>query len=105
MPQSIPHAILVVNEHAEEVKLITISLRGFFPEVRINAAYSGEEALAMTTAHGQRWDILIIDETSIPDNTSEFLTHVKNQFPSAVVILQTTRTDSRSAKGISEPSP
>lgn len=97
MPQSIPHAILVVNEHAEEVKLITISLRGFFPEVRINAAYSGEEALAMTTAHGQRWDILIIDETSIPDNTSEFLAHVKNQIPSAVVILQTTRTDSRSA--------
>lgn len=35
MPQSEPITILLVNEHAEEIKLVTISLRGFFADVRI----------------------------------------------------------------------
>lgn len=97
MPQSTPHAILVVNEHAEEVKLLTISLRGFFPDWRIDAAYSAEEAFAMTSVPDRRWDLLIIDETSILESTSEFLAQVKNRVPSAVILLQTIRTDSRSA--------
>ena len=43
MPQG-PLTILIVNEHAEEVKLVAISVRGFFPDVRIDIAYSVQEA-------------------------------------------------------------
>ena len=31
MPRSEPVTILVINEQADEIKLVTLSLRGFFP--------------------------------------------------------------------------
>ena len=49
MPQG-PLTILIVNEHAEEVKLVAISVRGFFPDVRIDIAYSVQETAVMASA-------------------------------------------------------
>ena len=45
MPRSEPVTILVVNEQADEVKLVTMSLRGFFPDCRVEVVYSAAEAL------------------------------------------------------------
>ena len=57
MPQSEPITILLVNEHAEEIKLVTISLRGFFADVRIEVAYSAEEAERMIQAPADSWAV------------------------------------------------
>ena len=48
MPQSEPVTILIISDHAESIKLVTISLRGFFPGCRVDVAYSAEEARAWT---------------------------------------------------------
>ncbi len=97
MPQSIPSTILIVNEHAEEIKLVTISLRGFFPDCRIDSAYSAEEAMTMSAAPDRPWALFILDDDSIPQDSASFVELLKRQSPSTVIILQTTRTDSTSA--------
>jgi hypothetical protein len=61
MPPSIL-TILIVNERAEEVKLVTISVRGFFPEIRIDIAYSTEEAAVMASATASDWAVVLIDD-------------------------------------------
>lgn len=96
MPQSIPPAILIVNEHAEEIKLVTISLRGFFPECLVESAYSAEEAITMS-ATDRPWALFVLDDNSIPQDIASFAELLKRQSPSTVIILQTTRTDSASA--------
>ncbi|HKT33669.1 MAG TPA: alpha/beta fold hydrolase [Nitrospira sp.] len=97
MPQSEPITILLVNEHAEEIKLVTISLRGFFPEIRIEVAYSAEEADRMTQSAADFWAVALIDNSSLPDPPSAFVTGLKDRLPYASVILQTSRTDSAAA--------
>ena len=57
MPQSDPITILLLNEHAEEIKLVTISLRGFFTDVRIEVAYSAEEADRIMQAPANAWAV------------------------------------------------
>ena len=96
MAQSEPITVLIVNEHAEEIKLVTISLRGFFPDVRIEVAYSAEEAERMTQVHGL-WAVLLIDEASLPDPPLEFITQLKHRAAYASIILQSSRTDSAAA--------
>ena len=70
MPQSEPITILLVNENAEEIKLVTISLRGFFTDVRIEVAYSAEEADRMIQAPTEAWAVALVDESSLPDPPS-----------------------------------
>src|SRR5262245_55789349 len=97
MPQSEPISILIINEHAEEIKLVTISLRGFFPDVRIDVAYSAEEADRMTQAPAGAWAVVLIDDTVLPDTASSFLADLKHRTRQASIILQTSRTDSAAA--------
>ena len=96
MAQSEPITVLILNEHAEEIKLVTISLRGFFPDIRIEVAYSAEEAERMTQIHG-RWTVLLIDEGSLPDPPPEFINQLKHRAAYASIILQSSRTDSAAA--------
>ena len=56
MPQG-PLTILIVNEHAEEVKLVAIGVRGFFPDVRIDIAYSVQETAVMASAMADDWAV------------------------------------------------
>lgn len=95
MPQSSPLTILIVNEHAEEIKLVTISLRGFFPDCRIDVAYSAEEAAAMAT--GQEWSIILIDDGCLPESSPSFIEEQRSRTPYAAILLQSGRTDSASA--------
>ena len=60
MPRSEPVTILVVNEQADEIKLVTLSLRGFFPDCRVEAVYSADEALQWVTRAD--WDLVLIEE-------------------------------------------
>src|SRR5512145_1577125 len=97
MPQSEPISILLVNEHAEEIKLVTISLRGFFSDARIDVAYSAEEAERMTSAQSGAWAVVLIDEASLPDAPSAFIMELKRRASYASIILQSSRTDSAAA--------
>ena len=97
MPQSEPITILVINEHAEEIKVVTIGLRGFFPDVRIDAAYSTEEASRMASTTTSGWTVVLIDEGILPSGTSTLIHDLKRQIPHASVILQSTRIDAAAA--------
>ncbi|HEY7130503.1 MAG TPA: PilZ domain-containing protein [Nitrospira sp.] len=97
MPRSEPITILLVNEHAEEIKLVTISLRGFFSDLRIEVAYSAEEAGRTTQAATNAWAVALVDETALPDSPSTFMTNLKQRMPYASIILQSSRTDAKAA--------
>jgi len=83
MPQSEPITILIVNEHAEEIKLVSISLRGFFTDIRIEVAYSVEEAERMTQTPTSALGVILIDEGSLSDTPSTFLNDLKLRAPLA----------------------
>ncbi|HKE61467.1 MAG TPA: PilZ domain-containing protein [Nitrospira sp.] len=89
--------ILIVNERAEEVKLVTISVRGFFPEIRIDIAYSAEEATVMASATASDWAVVLIDDACLVNAPSTFIEDLKHRSPYASVIFQSARTDSAAA--------
>ena len=55
MPQSEPVTILLVNAIAEEIKLATLNFRRFFPNCRVDAVYTVEEALQWAQLAPRRW--------------------------------------------------
>lgn len=87
--------ILLVNEHPDELKLVTSSLRGFFPECRIEAGFSSEEAL--TFSQRAEWQIILIDQDLSPDSGLDILARVRRNAPYAAIILQTNQSDSQTA--------
>jgi PAS domain S-box-containing protein len=95
MPQSEPVSILIISEHAESIKLVTISLRGFFPGCRVDVAYSAEEARAWTSS--QEWPLILIDEQCLSGDPASLLGEFKRRAPHAAIILHSDRTDSASA--------
>ncbi len=95
MPQSEPFTILIVSEHAESIKLITVSLRGFFPGCRVDVAYSTEEARAWTSSH--EWTLILIDEQCLAGDHSSLTDELKRRAPYAGIILYSDRSDSASA--------
>jgi PAS domain S-box-containing protein len=94
MPQSEPITILLLNEHAEEIKLVTITLRGFFADIRVDVAYSAEEAERMTQAQTSALAVVLIDEGSLRDAPSTFVADLKRRAAYAAVVLQSSKTDS-----------
>ena len=95
MPQSEPVTILIVSEHAESIKLITVSLRGFFSGCRVDAAYSVEEARAWASPH--EWTLILIDEQCLAENHTSLPGEFKRRAPYAGIILYSDRSDSASA--------
>ena len=95
MPQSEPITILIVSDHAESIKLVTISLRGFFPGCLVDVAYSSEEACTWTPA--REWTLILIDEQCLAGGHSSFHGEIKNRAPYATSILFSDRTESASA--------
>jgi PAS domain S-box-containing protein len=95
MPQSEPVTILIVSEHAESVKLITVSLRGFFPGCRVDVAYSTEEARAWTSPYD--WTFILLDEQCLTGNHASLAGELKRRAPYAGIILYSDRSDSASA--------
>lgn len=97
MPRSEPVSVLVVNEQADEIKLVTLSLRGFFPNCRVEAVYSLDEALLW--APRTAWDLLLIDDRLIFQLSTPILPELKRLAPSASLVLQTDRSDPSVALG------
>lgn len=97
MAQSAPITILVVNEHAEEIKLVMISLRGFFPDCRIDVAYSAEEAGTVTAATTQEWAVILLDDGCLIDAPGPIVSDLKRHSPYATIILQSARPDADAA--------
>ncbi len=95
MPQSEPVTILIISEHAESIKLVTVSLRGFFPGCRVDVAYSAEEARAWASSY--EWTLILIDEQCLAGDHISLPGEFKRRTPYAGIILQSDRTDSASA--------
>ena len=95
MPLSEPVTILIISEHAESIKLVTISLRGFFSGCRVDVAYSAGEASAWTSP--KDWSLILIDEQCITGDHTSLPAELKRQVPYAVSILLSDRNDSASA--------
>jgi PAS domain S-box-containing protein len=97
MSQRTPVSILIVNEHAEETKLATIGFRGFFPDCRIDIAYSPDDARALAATQTQQWAILLIDEGCLAGNNANLIEDLKRHALHAGVLLQCDHSDSASA--------
>ena len=95
MPQSEPLTALIVSEQAESIKLITVSLRGFFPGCRVDVAYSTEEARSWASSH--EWPLILIDEQSLAGDHTSLPGEFKRRAPYAGIILYSDRSDSASA--------
>src|SRR5690348_16471849 len=94
-PASPPLSVLLANEHAEETKLISTSLRGFFPDCRVEAVYTSDEVLQWSAKTD--WHLVLIDESLGPRNGVELISELKRNSPHAAIILQTERSDSATA--------
>jgi len=95
MPQSEPVTILIISEHAESIKLIIVSLRGFFSGCRVDVAYSTEEARAW--APSDEWTLILIDEQCLAGDLTSLLEEFKRRAPYAGITLYSDRSDSASA--------
>ncbi|BCA57032.1 hypothetical protein W02_41720 [Nitrospira sp. KM1] len=96
MPPRTPVFILIINENAEETKLATISLRGFFPDCRIDAAYSAEEARTLMSARID-WSIILLDGGCLSEHDPGLISDLKLHAQQAALILQSHKTDAQSA--------
>ena len=94
IPES-PLNILLINEHPDEIKLVTSSLRAFFSGCRIEAGFSSEDALAFSQR--DEWQIILIDQELSPDSGLDALARVRRNAPYAAIILQTNQSDSQTA--------
>ncbi len=97
MSQQIPPSILIVNEHAEETKLATIGLRGFFPDSRIDVAFSAEDARTLSSSQNQQWALILVDEDCLSGANQTLIDDLKRNSLHASVLLLSGRSDSRSA--------
>lgn len=95
MPQSEPVTILLVNDVAEEIKLVTLSFRGFFQGCRVDAVYSLDEALQW--APRTPWRLILMDERLLVQRETPFIPDLKRLAPLATIVLQTDRSDATAA--------
>lgn len=78
--------ILLVNPHAEEIKLATLSFRDFFPGCHIEVVYRIEDALRW--AQHAPWRLILLDEQLIELHPTSILPDLKRLAPFATVVLQ-----------------
>jgi len=90
-----PVSILIVNESAEEIKHTTLSFRGFFPNCRIEAVYSLEEAFQW--AHRVSWHLILVDDRLHAQRAEPIIPELKRFAPYATLVLQTERADTPAA--------
>lgn len=93
--QSNPITILLANEHAEETKLTTLRMRGFYPGCRVEAVYSAEELLDW--ASKQEWHAVLVDEQLLLQNGLDQLTELRRRVPNAAIIVQAEKSESSTA--------
>jgi len=87
--------ILLINEHPEEIKLVTTTLRNFFSGCRIEAGYTSEDAL--TFSQQGDWHIILIDQELAPERGMDVIARLRRHAPHAAILLQTNDHDSHTA--------
>ncbi len=95
MPKSKPVTILIVNEQADDIKLVTRSLRGFFPDCRVDSVYSADEARQW--ASRADWHLLLIDARLGLHGHPSLVSELKQRLPATALVLQTETSDSTAA--------
>lgn len=96
MPHSESPTVLVASPRAEEIKLITISLRGFFPSCRVEVVYSRDEAMVWVPT--QDWDVILIDDEWVStDEGTSLIGELKWHAPHATILVESDHADSASA--------
>jgi two-component system NtrC family sensor kinase len=88
-------AILVASDNAEEIKLVTKSLRSAYPGCRVEAVYSVDEVL--DCASREEWPVILIDEVLPRQSGVDILPDLKSRAPRSVLVLQAERNDSEVA--------
>lgn len=97
MPQSGSVTVLIVTERAEEAKLATISLRGFFPNCRVDAAYSPEEAFTLAANTAEAYQLVLLDDACLFGQHTGLIEELRRLIPAVRILLQSGQTDSASA--------
>ncbi|MDF0645899.1 MAG: PilZ domain-containing protein [Nitrospira sp.] len=97
MAQRMPVSILIVNSHPQEIKLITVGLRGFFSNCRVDVAYSAEEARVLSQTYAMEWTLIVVDDGCLLGNDQGLIEELKQQAAQASVILQSAQPDTAMA--------
>lgn len=95
MPSGEPVSLLLANEQAEEVKLTTISMRGFYPGCRVESVYSVADALEWSAKDD--WHVILLDEHLAQGKELLLLPELKKRAPNAAIIVQAERSDTTMA--------
>ena len=91
MPAPEPLTVLLVSDQAEDIKLMTIGLRGFYPGCRVEAVYSAKEATEWTSKEG--WHVILVDEQLPPQGCFEILPELRRRAATAAIIVLSDRSD------------
>ncbi|WP_447983590.1 PilZ domain-containing protein [Nitrospira sp. Nam74] len=83
--------VLLASEQAEDVKVITKSLRSFYPGCRVEVVYSSEEALEW--ASKQDWHIVILDEAILTPHIFDTLQEMRRRAARSALIVAAGRQD------------
>ncbi len=86
-----PLTLLLANEHPEEIKLITLTMRKYYPGCRVEAVYSGEEALEWAVK--QDWHVILVDEQLPRQTEQDILPELRRRAPNAAMIVLAERED------------
>jgi len=81
--------ILLVNQHAEEIKRATLSFRDFFPGCHVEAVYRIADVLHW--AQHTPWRLILLDEQLLELHPTSVLSDIKRLAPFATLILQSER--------------
>ncbi|MGH7233247.1 MAG: PilZ domain-containing protein [Nitrospiraceae bacterium] len=95
MSQPDTMAVLLVTEHAEEIKLVTMSLRSFYPGCRVEAVYSVNEAFEWSSKLD--WRLILLDEQLPHDSDVDLLQEIRRRAPRSAIIVQGAHDDPRIA--------
>jgi PAS domain S-box-containing protein len=83
---------LIASETAEEIKLITKSVRAAYPGCRIEAVYSAEEILESATR--DEWSVILLDELLPRQCGRDVLPELKRRAPRSAIIFLAERNES-----------
>ncbi len=86
-----PMTGLLVSDRAEEIKLITLTLRSLYPGCRLEAVYS--QAEASEWASRIEWQFILVDELVLPRGEVDTLHDLKRRAPGAAIIVLCERTE------------
>ncbi len=95
MPKPEGMTVLLVNEQADEIKLMTVSLRSFYPGCRVEAVYSANEALEW--ASKLDWHMILLDEQLSQAGDLDLLQEIRRRAPQSAIIVEGVQQDPRVA--------